>query len=66
MSKVKIDEVLSLVGDVRSKVSSHNAMPSWVVFLVELLLDEGSDVLFDAELLHSLGRDVDSILLHVL
>ena len=55
MSKVEVDEVLRLVGDVRSKVSSHNAVPCWVVFLVEFLLDEGSDVFFDVELLHRLS-----------
>ena len=66
LTEVEVDEVLGLVGDVGTEVSSHNAMPGWVVLLVELLLDEGSDILLDVELLESLGRDIDSILLHVL
>ena len=41
-------------------------MPGGVVLLIELLLDKGSDVLLDVELLKCLGGDVDSILLHVL
>ena len=55
MTEVEVDEVLGLVGDVGTEVSSHNAMPGWVVLLVEFLLDESSDVLLDVELLKSLG-----------
>ena len=40
-------------------------MPGGVVLLVELLLDEGGDVLLDVELLEGLGGDVDSVLLHI-
>ena len=66
LTEVEVDEVLGLVGDVGTEVSSHNAMPGWVVLLVELLLDEGGDILLDVELLEGLGGDIDSILLHVL
>ena len=66
MTEVEVDEVLGLVGNVGTEVSAHDAMPGWVVLFVELLLDEGGDVLLDVELLESLGGDVDSILLHVL
>ena len=41
-------------------------MPCGVVLLVELLLDEGGDVLLDVELLEGLGGDINSVLLHVL
>ena len=58
--------MLSLVGDVRTKVPSHNAMPRWVVLLVEFLLDERGDVLLDVVALKCLRRDVDRVLLHVL
>ncbi len=58
--------MLGLVGDVGTEVSSHDAVPCGVVLLVELLLDESSDVLLDVELLESLGSNIDSILLHVL
>ena len=66
LSEVEVDEVLGLVSNVGTEVSAHDAMPSWVVLLVELLLDEGGDILLDVELLESLGGDIDSILLHVL
>jgi hypothetical protein len=49
LSLVEIDEVFRLVCDVTSEVPSHNAMPGWVVFLVELLLDVGGDILLDVE-----------------
>ena len=65
MTEVEVDEMLGLVGDVGTEVSSHNAMPGWVVLLVELLLDEGGDILLDVELLEGLGGDVDSVLLHI-
>merc|ERR1719183_1820000 len=66
LTKVEVDEVLGLVGDVGAEVTADNAVPGWVVLFVELLLDEGSDVLLNVVLLEGLGRDVDSILLHVL
>ena len=37
-----------------------------VVLLIELLLDEGSDVLLDVVLLQGLGGAVDGVLLQVL
>jgi hypothetical protein len=37
-------------------------MPSWVVLLVELLLDEGSDILFDVVLFEGLGGAIDGVL----
>merc|ERR1719487_1648411 len=54
------------MGNVRAKVSTYNAMPGWVVFLVELFLDESCDILFDIELLEGLSGDINSILLHIL
>lgn len=41
-------------------------MPGWVVFFVELFLDEGCDIFFDVELLEGLCGDINSVLLHVL
>jgi len=41
-------------------------MPSGVVFLVELFLDEGSNVLLYVELFNSLSGTIHSILLHLL
>ena len=65
LAKVEVDEVLGLVGDIGAEVAANNAMPGRVVLLVELLLDEGGNVLLDVELLEGLGGDIDSILLHV-
>ena len=66
LSKIEIDEVLGLVGNIWTEVSAHDAMPSWVVLFIEFLLDEGSDILLDVEFLKSLSWDINSILLHVL
>jgi len=66
LSKVEVDEMLRLVGDVASKVSSHNAMPGGVVFFVEFFLDEGSYVLFNVVLLERLCGAVHGVLLHFL
>jgi hypothetical protein len=65
LTKVEVDEMLGLMGNVTSEVTSHNDVPGGVVLLVKLLLDECSDVLLDVELLESLGRCVDGVLLHI-
>merc|ERR1712071_742268 len=38
LSKVEVDEMLGLVGDVRAEVSAGDAVPSWVVLLVNSFL----------------------------
>ena len=58
--------MLGLVGDVGTEVSAHDAVPCGVVLLVEFLLYECSDVLLNVVLFECLGRDIDSILLHIL
>ena len=55
LTEIEVDEVLGLVGNVRTEVSAHNAMPGWVVLLVELLLDDGGDILLNVEFLKGLG-----------
>jgi len=54
LPEVEVDEVLRLVRDVRPRVTPDDAVPSGVIFLVELLLDERGDVLLDVVLLESL------------
>merc|ERR1711976_115771 len=66
LAKVKVDEMFRLVGDVAAEVTADDAVPCGVVFLVELLLDVGGDVLLDVVFLESLGGAVDGVLLHVL
>lgn len=45
LAKVEVDEVTSLMCDVAAEIPPNNAMPGWVVLLVEFLLDECSNVL---------------------
>lgn len=45
LTEVEVDEMARLVRDVRSKVSTYNAMPCWVILFVELFLDECGNVL---------------------
>ena len=54
------------MGDVGTEVSTHDAMPGWVVLFVKLLLDVGGNVLLDVVFLEGLGGAVDSVLLHLL
>ena len=58
--------MLGLVRHVGAEVAANDAVPSGVVFLVELLLHELSNVLLDIVLLKRLRRGVNSFLLHVL
>jgi len=39
LPKVEVDEMLGLVGHVRTEVAAHNAVPRGVVLAVKLLLD---------------------------
>jgi len=66
LSEVEVDEVLGLVCYVAAEVSADNAVPSRVVLLVELLLDEGGDILLDVVLLQCLHGAINCVLLHVL
>uniref|UniRef100_A0A7S4NSI0 Uncharacterized protein n=1 Tax=Guillardia theta TaxID=55529 RepID=A0A7S4NSI0_GUITH len=66
LAQVEVDKVLCLVRHIRSEVPTYNAMPRGVVFLIELLLDVGSDILLDVVFLHCLCSAIDRILLHVL
>merc|ERR1719152_445877 len=66
LAEVEVDEVLRLVGHVRAEVAPDDRVPGRVVLLVELLLDEGGDILLDVVLLQGLRSAVDRVLLHVL
>ena len=75
MTKIEVDEVLGLMSDVGTEVSTYlilvikiltdNTMPGWVVLLVEFLLDESGNIFLDVELFECLGCNINSILLHV-
>ena len=54
MAEVEVDKMFRFVSYVRSEVSSNNAMPCGVVFLVELFLDVGGDILLNIVFLESL------------
>jgi len=66
LAKVEVDEVSGFVGDVRTEVSPHDAMPRRVVLLVKLLLNVGSNVLLNVVFFECLGCAVDGVLLHLL
>lgn len=66
LSKIEVNKVFGLVRDVAAKVAAHDTVPGWVVFLVELFLNEGSDVFFDVEFFQGGRGAVDRVLLHVL
>jgi len=50
VAEVKVDEVFGLMGNKGSEIPADNAVPSWAFSLIEGLLDELSNVLFDAVL----------------
>ena len=66
MSEVEVDEVLGLVGNVRTEVPTEDAVPRGVVLLVELLLDVRRNILFDVVLFQCLSGAIHSVLLHLL
>jgi len=66
LAEVEVDEVLRLMGDVASEVSSHDAMPGGIILLVKLLLDVCSNILLYVELFYGLGGTINRILLHLL
>jgi hypothetical protein len=47
LTQVEVDEVLSLVRNVRTEVASDDAVPRRVVLFVEFLLDVRRDILLD-------------------
>lgn len=65
LAKVKVDEVLGLVGDVAAKVATNNAMPGGVILFVKLLLDVSGNVFFNIVLIKSLQCRIDGIVLHL-
>ncbi|VDK85523.1 unnamed protein product [Dibothriocephalus latus] len=48
-----------------AKVAANNAMPSWVVLLVEFLLYVSSNVLLNVEFGHSGFTGLNGIFLHI-
>jgi len=66
LSQVEVDEMSRLVSHITPKVAPNNTVPSGVVLLVELLLDERRNVLLNVVLLQRLCGAVDCILLHLL
>lgn len=47
LTQVEVDEVTGLVCHVGAKVTADDAVPGWIVFLVELFLDVCGNVLCD-------------------
>jgi len=66
LTKIEVYEVTSLMGDVASEVPADNAMPCGIVLLIEFLLYECCDILFNVVFFQSLSGTIHSILLHLL
>lgn len=66
LTQVEVDEVFGFMSDIRAEVSSNDTVPGRVVLLVELLLNESSNVLLYVVLVQSLDGGVDGIILHLL
>ena len=65
LPQVEIDKMLCFVCHVRSKVSSDDAVPRWIILFVEFLLNVRGDVFLDIKFLHCLRGAVDCLLLHI-
>ena len=66
LSQIEIDEMLGLVCNIASEVTSDDAVPCWVEFFVEFLLDKCSNVFFNVVFLQGLSCAIYRVLLHVL
>ena len=66
LTHVEIDKMLCLVGNIGAEVPAYNAVPGWVVFLVELLLDVGRNIFFDVEFFQRNVCAINRVLLHLL
>jgi len=56
--------MLCFVCNVRTEVSSHNTMPSWVVFFVKLFFDKRGNIFLNVKLFKGLVSTVDCVLLY--
>lgn len=63
LTQVEIDKMSCFVCHIATKITSYNAMPSWVVLLVELFLDECCDILknqYQCKLIVVKNSEIDS------
>ena len=65
LADVEVDEVFCFVRDVRSEISTHDAMPRRTVLFVELFFDVRGDVLLDVVVFDGACRCPNRIVLHV-
>jgi len=56
LSQIKVNEMLRFMRDVAPEISAADAMPSGIVFLVELFLNVSSNVLFNIVLFKCLKK----------
>lgn len=76
LSHIEVNEMFGFVGDIGTKISANNTMPSGIIFLVKLffnkclyksfqkLIINYSNIFFNVEFLQSLIGTINSILLH--
>lgn len=65
MPHVEVNEVLGFMSDVGSEVPAYDTVPCGIVLLVELFLDECSNIFLNVEFLKGLIGGVNCILLHL-
>jgi len=59
LTKIEVDEVLSLVSHIRTKVTTHNTVPSGLKLLVEFTLDVTSNLTLNTILSLEREKDID-------
>ena len=66
LAQIKVNEMFCFVGNIRTKISSNDAMPSRIIFLIKFFFDECCNILFNVEFFKGLISTIHGIALHIL